>query len=69
MHAGVVVMHEQNVKHAGDLIATIVTGISLASQWAQMLTPIATLTLTILGIIWWCIRFREWLREEDSTHD
>lgn len=48
-------------KDLGDIGATIATGISVASQWAQVLTPIATLTLSVLGIIWWCIRFREWL--------
>lgn len=55
-------MTETHLKHAGDLGATLLWAISLASQWAQIFTPIATLTLTLLGIVWWVIRFCDWLR-------
>lgn len=54
---------DHSLKHAGDVGATLLWAISLASQWAQVLTPIATLTLTLLGIVWWVIRFCDWLRD------
>ena len=58
-------MTDPHFKHAGDLGATVLWLISLASQWAQLLTPIATLILTVLGIVWWVIRFCEWLKEKE----
>ena len=57
-------MNDQHwpLRHLGDLGATSLWAVSLASQWAQLLTPIATLVLTLLGILWWIIRFRDWWR-------
>lgn len=56
-----------HLKQAGDVGATAIGVVSLtshmistASQWAQVLGPIASLVLTCMGIVWWCIRFGEW---------
>jgi hypothetical protein len=63
-------MHNHPIKHAGDIGATLLWAVSIGSQWAQLLTPIATLTLTMMGIVWWCIRFCEWLADrKGALHD
>ena len=58
---------QQHAKTLGDVGATGLTGIVIVSQYAQLLVPIATLVLTFLGIVWWCIRFGEWLTEEPEV--
>ena len=59
----------QHVKNAGDVAASGIAGLALISQWAQLLAPIFTLILTFLGIVWWCIRFGEWLADKPDDDD
>lgn len=61
--------HHHTLKHLGDLGATMLTALSVASQWATVLTPIATLVLTLLGIVWWMIRFAEWWKKGVTGND
>lgn len=54
--------HEEALKQAGDLGATISTALVLISHWAEIATPIVTLLIALLTLGWWVMRYVEKLR-------
>lgn len=41
----------------GDIGASLMSAVAVASHLAELLQPLATFALTAMGIVWWCIRF------------
>jgi len=52
--------HHVAIKHIMDAGAGGVTVLSIVSQFAQVVSPILTVLLTLMSIIWLGIRFYEW---------
>jgi len=50
------------IKHLLDAGAGGVALLGIVSHFAEIISPIATLLLTVMSIVWLAIRFRHWLR-------
>lgn len=54
--------HNHTAKNLMDLAASGASGFVVFSHWAEVATPILTFLIAVATLLWWCIRFTEWLR-------